>query len=132
MSKVICTVFAAVVAPFLVMLSAAASFADPLTKVTCHAPVSEVATGQGIGALAPRITFVCTRGSSAGNITYFAFRLSDNPTVAQLLEAQLGPYLQTHGTNAAITILSDLSDTSGASWGCGAANCRIIAYMYGD
>jgi hypothetical protein len=126
MSKVIRAAFAAVSAPFLVMLFAPASFAADLTTVTCKAPVSEVATGQDIGSLAPRFTILCTGGSSAGNITYFAFRISDNPTVAQLLEGQLSPDMKS------IRILSDLTDTSGNSWGCGGANCRIIAYMYGD
>jgi len=75
MLKAIWTVLAAVSVSFLSMLSAPASLGADLTKVTCIAPRSEVATGQDIGDLAPRFTVVCTGGSSAGNITYFAFRL---------------------------------------------------------
>jgi hypothetical protein len=97
-----------------------------LTKVTCMGPRSEVATGQDIGALAARLTIVCTGGSSAAHIRYFAFRISDNPGVARLLATQAG-----HDVKS-ITILSDLADISGNSWGCGGANCRIIAYMYGQ
>jgi hypothetical protein len=105
---------------------APASLAASLTKVTCTGPRSEVATGQDTGALAPRLTIVCTGGSSAGHITYFAFRISDNPGVVRLLATQVG-----HDVKS-ITILSNLADISGNSWGCGGANCRIIAYMYGQ
>jgi hypothetical protein len=126
MLKAIWAVLAAVSVSFLSMLSAPESLAADLTKVTCMGPRSEVATGQDIGSLAPRFTIVCTGGSSAGNITYFAFRIADNSTVAQLLALQLSPNMKS------IMISSDLTDVSGNSWGCGGANCRIIAYMYGD
>jgi len=126
MSKIIAAAFAAIAVSILAMLFAPSSVAAELSKVTCAAPVAEVATGQSIGPLAPRFTVVCTGGSTAGNITYFAFRISDNPTVAQLLATLLRPNMKSIG------IISDLNDTSGNSWGCGGANCRIIAYLYGD
>jgi hypothetical protein len=131
MSKVIRAVLAAASAALLVMLFAPASFAASLTTVTCKTPVSQVATGYDI-TTSPRWTIVCNGGSSAPGIMYFAFRISDGATVAELLEAQLASYLKIHGTAASIMILSDLADISGASWGCGASNCRLIAYLYGD
>jgi hypothetical protein len=74
---------------------------------------------------------LCTGGSSAGNITYFGFRISDNPQVAQLILEQLGFYVQVHGATGPINIRSNLSDTSGNAWGCAASNCRIIDFVYG-
>jgi hypothetical protein len=91
------------------------------SKVTCVAPAAEVATGESIAPLEARFTVVCTSGSTAGNTTYFAFRISDNPTVAQVLAAQLRPNMKS------LAVISDLNDASGISWGCGGANCRIIA-----
>lgn len=108
---------------------ASAAFAGE-TTVHCKNPLSQIATGRD--GTSPRFTVFCAGGSSVGAIDYFAFRISDNPTAALLLEQQLGPYLQIHGAAAQLTILTNLSDISGAAWGCGAANCRIISYMYGD
>ncbi len=118
--------FAGIPVTMFTMLFAAPSLAANLTKVTCVAPVAEVATGESIAPLEARFTVVCKGGSTAGNITYFAFRIADNPAVAPLLAAQLKPNMKS------IDVISDLSDTSGNSWGCGGANCRIIAYLYGD
>jgi hypothetical protein len=99
------------------------------TLVTCDTPIAEVNTGHD--GTSPRFTIQCTGGSSAGVITYFAYEIKASPNVAQMLSRSFETFLLQNPTGAAIRILSNLSDTSGAAWGCGGANCRIIDYLPG-
>ena len=100
------------------------------TKVTCSAPVVFVwATGAG-PTPAAQVTIDCTGGSSAG-FEFFAYRIKDNPTVANQIATLVGFYVVEHGPGASITLYSDLSDLSGWTWGCGNANCRILNIVFG-
>ena len=113
---------------FLTFAAAPAKAAD--TVVTCKGPFAEVNTGQD--GTSPRFTIHCTGGSSAGSVTFFAYEISTNGTIAQLLSQAFETYAVRYSQTspgAAVTISSDLSDTSGAAWGCGADNCRIIDYL---
>jgi hypothetical protein len=96
------------------------------TDVTCSLPVAQVNSGQD--GTAPRFTIECTGGSSAGNITYFGYEISKDPTVAALLERAFNDWIIVHPASP-ITVRSNLSDTGGAAFGCGAANCRILDYV---
>ncbi len=101
------------------------------TAVTCRQPFATVNTGQD--GTPPRFTIHCDGGSSAGNITFFAFQISTNPTVAQLLSQAFETYITRFAGSApgkAIGLSSNLSDTSGNAWGCGAGNCQIIDYGF--
>jgi hypothetical protein len=113
---------------FLAVTSTPAKAAD--TVVTCKGPFAIVNTGQD--GSSPRFTIHCTGGSSAGSITFFAYQISASATVAQLLAQAFETYIARFAATSpgvAVPIASDLSDTSGAAWGCGAANCRIIDYL---
>jgi hypothetical protein len=109
---------------FLTLNATSAKAAD--TTVTCKQPFAVVNTGQD--GTQPRFTVHCVGGSSEGSITYFAFEISTNTTVAQLLSQAFATF-SARFPGKAIPISSDLSDTSGVAWGCGAGNCRIIDYL---
>ena len=99
-------------------------------QVTCTAPQVLVwYTGTG-STVNPQVTIDCTGGSSAG-FQYYAFLIKDNPTLASMIPVLVGNAVLVGGTETTITILSNLSNTSGAAWGCGASNCRIIDQVYG-
>jgi hypothetical protein len=98
-------------------------------QYTCYSPVIELATGKDGGA--PRVAVKCTGGSTAPGITWFAFRISDNPTVANMIPTMVGDWVEKYGPNTTMTIFTDLNDLSGGAWGCGTANCRTIYYLYG-
>ncbi len=105
------------------------SFAED-TKVTCTAP-QVVVWYTGVGSTAnPQVTIDCTGGSSAG-FQYYAFLIKESPTLASMIPLLVGNAVLVHGTATTITIYSDLSDTAGAAWGCGASNCRIIDEVFG-
>jgi len=115
----------------------AASFAAQpsgaaVTQVTCDEPVLVVSTGKD--GTAPRVTVFCVEGSTAGNISYFAWRISDDPDVAQLVQSALAAHNIRAGgvTHNSVILTSDLADASGNAWGCGADNCRIINEILGD
>jgi hypothetical protein len=130
MSRAISTLLGAISVALLATFFAPTSFAA-LTTVQCSAPLAEVTTGAD--GTPPRVTINCTAGSSVTGIPYFAFRLSDNPVVAALLQQIIGPYLTIHGGVAAkLQIVTDLANTSGDAWGCSATNCRIIYNAWGD
>ncbi len=99
------------------------------TTVSCKAPAVQVATGAD--STSARVTVQCTGGSSAGNITFFAWQIKANATAALMIERAVAGFVLEDGTGATITIISDLSNTSGNAWGCGSANCRIISYVDG-
>jgi hypothetical protein len=100
------------------------------TKVTCTAP-QVVVWYTGVGTTKnPQVTIDCTGGSSAG-FQYYAFLIKDNVTLANMIPVLVGNAVLVGGTGTTITIYSDLSDTAGAAWGCGASNCRIIDQVYG-
>ena len=100
------------------------------TQVTCTAPqVSVWYTGVGKTAN-PQVTIDCTGGSSAG-FQFYAFLIKDNVTMASLIPVLVGDAVLVGGAGTTITLYSDLSNTSGAGWGCGASNCRIIDLVYG-
>lgn len=103
------------------------SFAE--TEVTCAAPVVVLSTGRD--GTQPRVTVVCTGGSSEAGIIYFAYEISANPNVANMIPTLVASWVLEHGTNSSIKFSSNLNDVSGAAWGCGAANCRIIDYLEG-
>jgi hypothetical protein len=65
-------------------------------------------------------------GSSEGAIIYFASEISANPTVAAAIPGMVQGWVLVHGSTSTITIYSNLSDGSGAAWGCGFDNCRIL------
>lgn len=112
-----------------------ASFAYPQqslaadTLVTCKSPVAWVSAGRA-GTAAMEIVY-CSNGSSVPGVIFFASRISDNPDVADAIPTVVGFYVQVHGTSASIKIYSDLNDLSGAGWGCGASNCRILDQLLG-
>ena len=106
------------------------------TQVTCTAPIVLVwATGGG-STPRPQVTIDCTGGSSAG-FEFFAYPLapapglSVNANFANSIPTLVGFYLLEHGPGASITLASDLSNTSGNNWGCGASNCRILDQVWG-
>jgi hypothetical protein len=110
---------------FLAITAAPAKAAD--TLVTCDTPIATVNTGQD--GTPPRFTIQCTGGSSAGPIVFFAYKIETNPNVAQLLSRAFETFVLQHARGSAVTLSSNLSDTSGAAWGCGAGNCRILDYF---
>jgi hypothetical protein len=120
--------FATVFAFLVCLVGPQKSFATD-TSVTCKSPVVQLAAGRD--GTKPRVTIYCTGGSSEGAIVYFAVEISANPTVAAAIPTLVQGWVLAHGTSSSITILTDLDDTSGYTWGCGAANCRIIDYLYG-
>jgi len=65
---------------------AAPASAATTTTVTCFKPVTQISTGQGGTFDQPRWTLQCLGGSTASNVTFFAWRLADDPYVAPLLE----------------------------------------------
>ena len=100
------------------------------TAVTCTAP-QVLVWYTGVGSTAnPQVTIDCTGGSSAG-FEYYAFLIKDNVTMASMIPVLVGNAVLVGGTGTTITIYSNLSNTSGAAWGCGADNCRIIDQVYG-
>ena len=101
------------------------------TQVGCFDPSSQVSTG--LDGTAPRFTIECYTAST-GKIVYFAYRISDNPAVAQMLQHSsmfLSKWSASglSANNIDLILYTDLSNESGNSWGCGAANCRIIDYL---
>jgi hypothetical protein len=101
------------------------------TTVICKGAVLTVNTGKGDGT-PPRFTIHCSGGSSAGSITFFAYLISNNPGVAQLLAQAFEAYMVRYSSSnpgISVPIASNLSDLSGDAWGCGAGNCRIIDYL---
>jgi hypothetical protein len=118
------TMVALAVGAFQIVSATAAKAAD--TAVTCNNPNITVNTGRD--ATSPRLTIECLGGSSAGNIVYFGYRISTDPSIAALLSQTFQTNIfQTGG--GSIVIASNLEDASGSAWGCGAANCRIIDYL---
>jgi hypothetical protein len=97
----------------------------PYTITTNNAPYDQ-----------PRITFECSGEGGAGPHgspwNYFAFRISDNPAVAQMLQQLiLWGTINTGNRDYPLAlqgmcITFDPNDTSGNAWGCGSSNCRII------
>ena len=102
------------------------------TQVGCFDPSSQVSTG--LDGTEPRFTISCYTAST-GKIVYFAYRISANPAVAQMLQTQFDVFVQMErasglsANNIDLIPYTDLSNESGNSWGCGAANCRIIDYL---
>ena len=99
------------------------------TQVTCNTPQVQLAAGRD--GTKPRVTIFCAGGSSVSGIDYFAAEISASPAVAAAITPLVGDWVLVHGPTTSITIYSNLSDTSGAAWGCGASNCRIIDYLLG-
>ena len=121
-------IFACLAALAMPQRSFAADTAD--TMVTCTAP-QVIVWYTGVGTTVnPQVTIDCTGGSSAG-FQYYAFLIKDNPTLASMIPALVGNAVLVGGTGTTITIYSNLSNTSGVAWGCGASNCRIIDELYG-
>jgi len=102
------------------------------TNVSCKAPIVQLATG-GDGTT-PRVTILCTGGASTGGVptpyVYYAYAFSSNPWVAQSIVNAVGILVRQLGSNDTMTIVSNFS-VLGTSIGCGAANCRLISYLYG-
>ena len=99
------------------------------TQVTCKSPVAWVSAGRD--GTAPMEIVYCSGGSSAPGAVYFAYRISDNPDFANVIPTVVGDWVKVHGPGASITLFSDLNDLSGAGWGCGASNCRILDQLLG-
>ncbi|MFZ0478092.1 MAG: hypothetical protein WAL71_02995 [Terriglobales bacterium] len=115
--------FATVFASLVFMVGPQKSFASD-TEVTCNAPQVQLSAGKD--GTKPRVTIVCSGGSSEGAIIYFAAEISANATVAAAIPGMVQGWVLVNGPSSAIKIYSNLSDTSGVAWGCGAANCRIL------
>jgi len=119
-----------------ILIAAAGAFLRPAsaaeTQVNCFDPSSQVSTG--LDGTAPRFTIQCS-SASTGKIVYFAYKIAENPAVAQMLQTQFNIFVQMERAsglsvnNIDLILYTDLSNESGASWGCGAANCRIIDYL---
>ncbi len=105
----------------------------PATEATisCYKPEVQVSTGRVGSGDHPRVTILCTGGTNVMPIQYFAYELSSSETLPLLIERVVAGWVAT-GTTKPLYILSNLADTSGALWGCGGANCRIIDYVDGD
>jgi len=114
---------ALVIGAFQIVTATAAKAAD--TAVTCKTPFATVNTGQD--GSSPRFTIKCTGGSSAGDIIYFAYKISTNPGLAAMLVQTFETYVFQSGDP--ISIYSNLADQSGDEWGCGGSNCRILDYV---
>jgi len=106
------------------------------SQVTCHAPVVITwATGAG-PTPRPNVVIDCTGGSSAG-FEFYAYPLapapglSFNANFANSIPTLVGNLVLLNGPATDITLDSDLSNTSGNSWGCGSANCRILDQVHG-
>jgi hypothetical protein len=99
------------------------------SKVTCNTPVAWLTAGRA--GTAPMEIVYCRGGSSVPGIVFFAFRISDNPNVANAIPTVIGSWVQVHGPVTSMTLYSDLTDISGVAWGCGAANCRILDQLLG-
>ena len=99
------------------------------TMVTCKAPQVQLAAGRD--GWQPRVTIICSGGSSESPINYFAYEISANSTVAAAIPALVASWVLENGVGSSITIYSNVSDTSGNAWGCGMGNCRIIDYLSG-
>jgi len=99
------------------------------SKVTCKTPVAWLTAGRA--GTAPMEIVYCSGGSSAPGIVFFAFRISDNPNVANAIPTVIGSWVQVHGPGIPMTLYSDLTDISGVAWGCGAANCRFLDQLLG-
>jgi hypothetical protein len=96
------------------------------TAVSCSGPVGFVNTG--LDGTPPRFTIQCAGGSSAGSITYFAYRISTNANLAAMLVNTFQTYVLQSG-GGTITISTDLTDVSGNAWGCSSSNCRVMDYL---
>jgi hypothetical protein len=99
------------------------------TAVSCNTPQVQLAAGRD--GTKPRLTVYCAGGSSVSPIVYFAFEISSNEVGALSIAPLVASWVAENGAASPITIYSNLSDTSGAAWGCGASNCRIIDYITG-
>ena len=111
------------------LASAATSAHATDTTASCTAPLIQLATGHD--GTAPRVTVQCTGGASSAPITYFSYEIKTNPTVAQLIERTVYGFVAENGPSFGMIVLFNDKDLSGAAWGCGNANCRIIDYVYG-
>jgi hypothetical protein len=129
MSRAIGTLLGAISVSLLATFFAPASFAQ-MTTVLCVSPQVQITTG--LDGTAARIVINCSGGSSAAGIPFFAFRISDDPTVVAFLPPAIGSYVLLYGAMAKLQILTDLSDTSGDAWGCSATNCRRIYSVQGE
>jgi hypothetical protein len=118
----------AAIAASLMWICPQKSFATD-TVVTCKGPQVQLAAGRD--GTKPRVTIYCSLGSSVTGIDYFAAEISANSAVAAAIPGLVASWVLENGKGSSITINSDLSDTSGAAWGCGADNCRIIDYLLG-
>jgi len=94
------------------------------TAVTCNAPQVQLSAGRD--GTKPRVTIYCSGGSSQGAIVYFASEISADPPVAAAIPGMVQGWVLVNGPSSAITIYSNLSDSSGPAWGCGFDNCRIL------
>jgi hypothetical protein len=96
-------------------------------QFTCPANgyIGQVITGASSG-VGPLFAVYCSATSSP--IKFFAYRISDNPAVAQILSQALASAIQ-RGAGA-ITIYYDPNDLSGAAWGCRNADCRKLDTLY--
>jgi hypothetical protein len=102
------------------------------TQIACLEPSTQVSTG--LDGLEPRFTIQCL-STNVRNITYFAYKISQSPATAQMLQTQVNFFIERSlaaglsPNNVMLILYTDLSNESGNSWGCGAANCRIIDYL---
>lgn len=99
------------------------------TTVSCVDPQFYLTAGHG-NATQPRFEIDCPGGSNVG-IKIFSFLISSNPTLALLFERAAAGWVLENGTHSTILLGSNLADTSGNAWGCGAANCRILDGLIG-
>jgi hypothetical protein len=99
------------------------------TAVTCNSPTGTINTGQD--GTSPRFTITCTGGSSAGNVTFFAYKFATKGDLTEILEHTLSSFVLANGLGKTIDLSSNLADTSGNAWGCSSSNCRILDYLTG-
>jgi len=70
----------------------------------------------------PRVALSCT-AAAPGGIVWFAYRFWDGAEQSKLL---FSSFLAAKTAGRSVTIGYESTDTSGANWGCEAANCRIV------
>jgi hypothetical protein len=105
--------------------NAVSCFGFNLQVSTTTAPFDAARITLQCGSVAPVLT---PPSAFLPNVTFFAFRISDNPAVAQLLINAL-QYVEKppgNGHPRSVIVTYNPSDLSANACGCGAANCRII------
>ena len=100
------------------------------TLVTCNSPVAWLSALNKPGNNPMEVVY-CSAGSSLPGISFFAYRISDNPDVAIAIPTLVGNWVLVHGSGSSIKLYTDPTNLSGGAWGCGTGNCRVLDQLLG-